>query len=572
MFKQLFKQKWYIIIILILIIVEPFLNSVLNFWLQNLFNAAEPGADKIFILRLLTTGFLLWILKRVVAFVSGVIKNRFICNAKQEVKHKIFINLLKLDTANVSQFASSGEYISLFTNDINILESRFYNQIVGLISSVFSILILETSFFALNAKLAAAILAFGILTMFVPVFFSKNLNEKNFVYSANISKFTQKMKEYMVAYPTIKNYSIESTIACRFNNINYKTEEAKFEAEYALTLANNVGQLLSWFMQFIGVGFGLMLVMKGDILIGTVVAAQSFASDLANPLQNVIIYINSIRSVKDIVRKIELLSCENENNQETYVSKLQSQGSTNSKCDIVFDEFSLRLDEKTIIDNFSFTFNTGKKYLIIGLNGSGKSTLFKTLKKWYRATEGSIKVYDTDISNISSAELSSNISYLNENVSLFSGSVKENISLFRNFNDNAFNRAIKDAKIKVELDREIIDEGRNISSGEQRRIEIARSLLESAKVLIFDEFVSTLDIESAYEIEKMALGFNDKTVIFISHNFSGKLIKKYDEIIIMEDGKLLDHGTYDELFSKCDYFQKICNIKFGYLKEQENQQ
>lgn len=564
MLKQLLKQKWYIAIIFILILIEPSINSILNFWLQNLFNSATPGTDKIIVLRLLTIGFLLWILKRVISFTSGVLKNRFICNAKQEVKHKLFVNLLGLDTANVSEIASSGEYISLFTNDITIIETRFYNQVVALISSVFSIVILGTSFIALNFKLAVAILIFGVITMFVPVVFSKKLNEKNLIYSNNISKFTQRMKEYMVAYPTIKNYSIETTISKKFNNYNHDVEEAKFEADYALTLANNIGQLLSWFMQFIGVGLGVMLVVKGEILIGTVVAAQSFASDLASPLQDVIININSIKSVKEIVRKIERMSS-NKQPKTVIDSKVEntSKKTDDDICNISFKDFSLHIGGKSIVDQFSFTFVSGKKYLIIGLNGSGKSTLFKSLKKWYNVTEGDICINGISISTLDSKTISKKVSYLNENVSLFSGSVKENISLFRKFDAERFENAIKDAQIKIDLSREISDEGRNVSSGEQRRIEIARSLLESVKVLIFDEVVSTLDIETAYEIEKMALGLNEKTVIFISHNFSGKLVREYDEILVMNNGKLLAHGKYNDLLNSCSYFKKICEIKFG---------
>lgn len=564
MLKQLLKQKWYILIIFILIIAEPSINSVLNFWLQRLFNAAAPGVEKAFLLRMLTAGFLLWILKRVVNFTSSLLKTRFICNAKQEVKHKLFVNLLGLDTSNISRIAASGEYISLFTNDITILETRFFNQIVALISNIFSIAILGTSFLALNKKLAISILVFGTITMFVPVAFSKNLNAKNLLYSECISKFTQRMKEYIVAYPTIKNYAIEKIVAKKFDELNIGTEEAKFEADYALTLANNIGSLLSWFMQFIGVGFGLMLVVNGEIMIGTVVAAQSFASDLANPLQNIICNINSIRSVKEIVKKIERLSsgtlssgnilnkhcCNNADEQ-------------NSGFEISFDKFSLAIGNKTIIDTFSFTFEEGKKYLIVGLNGSGKSTLFKALKKWYKATGGRILFAGKDITELKSSDLSKVISYLNEDVSLFSGTVRDNISLYRQYNEEVFQQAINEAQIKLNLEREIGDEGNNISSGEQRRIEIARSLLESAKVLIFDEVVSTLDIESAYEIERMALNFNDQTVIFISHNFSGKLIKEYDEILVMEAGRLLDHGTYEELLSSCEYFKRICEIKFG---------
>lgn len=566
MIKYLLKQKWYIGLILVLIIAEPTINSVLNFWLQGLFNTAEPGANKIVLLRLLTIGFLLWILKRLVSYASGLLKARFICNAKQDVKHKMFISLLGLETSNIAETASSGEYLSLFVNDINLIEQRFFNQIVSLISSVLSIVILGSSFIALNAKLAAAILLFGIVAMFVPVFFSKNLNEKNLKYSNMISKFTQKTKEFFTAYPTIKNYSIENEIIDKFNGINAESEDTKFEAEAALTLANNVGALLSWFMQFIGVGFGLMLVVKGEILVGTVIAAQSFASDLGLPLQNVIISINSIRSTKEIVKKVETIA-DSQVNRSVNAKFNESQNinavTLPETIDVFFEDLSLTLGGKTIIDHFSFKFENGKKYLIVGLNGSGKSSLFRALKKWFHNCTGTIRINETNIDSLSNSTLSTVVSYLNENVSLFSGSVKDNVSLFTDYSPVSFQKAIQAAQVRLDLEREINDEGRNISSGEQRRIEIARSLLRSARFLIFDEVVSTLDIETAYEIEKLALDFSDKTVVFISHNFSGKLIREYDEILVMDSGRLVAHGKYEELINTCDYFRRICEIKFG---------
>ena len=566
MIKYLLKQKWYIGLILVLIIAEPTINSVLNFWLQGLFNTAEPGANKIVLLRLLTIGFLLWILKRLLSYASGLLKARFICNAKQDVKHKMFISLLGLETSNIAETASSGEYLSLFVNDINLIEQRFFNQIVSLISSVLSIVILGSSFIALNAKLAAAILLFGIVAMFVPVFFSKNLNEKNLKYSNMISKFTQKTKEFFTAYPTIKNYSIENEIIDKFNGINAESEDTKFEAEAALTLANNVGALLSWFMQFIGVGFGLMLVVKGEILVGTVIAAQSFASDLGLPLQNVIISINSIRSTKEIVKKVETIA-DSQVNRSVNAKFNESQNinavTLPETIDVFFEDLSLTLGGKTIIDHFSFKFENGKKYLIVGLNGSGKSSLFRALKKWFHNCTGTIRINETNIDSLSNSTLSTVVSYLNENVSLFSGSVKDNVSLFTDYSPVSFQKAIQAAQVRLDLEREINDEGRNISSGEQRRIEIARSLLRSARFLIFDEVVSTLDIETAYEIEKLALDFSDKTVVFISHNFSGKLIREYDEILVMDSGRLVAHGRYEELINTCDYFRRICEIKFG---------
>lgn len=567
MLKRMFQYKWYLLVVLLLIIADPSLNSILNFLLQRMFNTATPGGDRIELLRLLSAGFLLWMLKRVITYANGVVKARYICNAKRDIKHQIFSRMMQLDTTNIAEISSSGEYISIFTNDVTLLETRFFDQLLNLVGGIFSIVILGTSFIALNAKLAVPILSFGFFATLVPIVFSKKLNEKSLYYSNSISKFTQKVKEYMVAYPTIKNYSIENEISSRFDIENNNAEDAKFDADCTLALADSVGQLLGWFMRLIGVGLGLVYVIKGEILIGTVIATQSFANDLAGPLNSIVMNVNSIRSVRAIVKKMEKMASAGNQvaTSDSPANKLEEKNSRTNpdSFDIEFRDFSLTLGQKEIINNFSFRFETNKKYLVIGLNGSGKSTLFKSLKKWYGFSGDRITLNDVPIDRISNNDMSNYVSYLNESVSLFSGSVKENITLFRDFNSDVFEEAISRAHVELEMDRDINDDGRNISSGEQRRIEIARSLLSSVKVIVFDEVVSTLDIETAYEIEKMALGLRDKTVIFISHNFSGKLIREYDEILVIQDGLLLDHGPFDKLIKSCDYFKRACQIKFG---------
>lgn len=542
-------------------IAEPSINAWLNFWQQELFNSATVGTDKVLILRLLIVGFMVWMIKRFTTYTAAVLKARFVCNAKENIRHDVFLNMLQLDTSRMRERASSGEYLSVFVNDITILEQKYFDGLFGLIGGLFSLLILGMSFVILNAKLAIAILSFGLITMFVPVAFANKLSSKNLAYSIKLSQFTQKLKEYLGSYSTIKNYSIEQTITRKFDRANTESENSKFEADSAIALANNVGSMLSWFMQFMGVGLGLIYVIRGEILVGTVISARSFASDLASPLQDIVFSLNSIRSVKKIVKKIDDLSKTDLTNDAQNSAVLESP--TINQFDVRFDDLIIKVEGKNIIDHFSFTFKEGKKYLIVGKNGAGKSTMFKALKKQIKQTSGRIFIGNKPLSNIGNRELSRIVSYLNENVSMFSGLVRDNITLSRDNNKVRLDNAVTNAKVNVDLDREIADGGNNISSGEQRRIEIARSLFDSVNILIFDEVVSTLDIETAYEIEKMVLGYNDKTVIFVSHNFSGKLIRDYDEILVMDGGKLLAHGTYDELLKECEYFRRICEIKFG---------
>ena len=485
MIKTLFKQKCYIGLIFVLIVIEPSINSALNFWLQNIFNIAEPGGDKLSVLRLLTIGFFLWIFKRIITYISGLLKSRFICNIKQEIKQKMFANVLKADISDIVKSTSTGEYISLFVNDITLIEQRFFNQIVSLISGFFSIIILGAAFFTLNWKLAISILLFGIVAMFVPVVFTNKLNDANLRYLKVISDFTQKTKEYFVGYPTIKNYAIEDEIFDRFVRINEEVEDSKFEAEAALTLANSIGALLSWFMQFIGVGVGLMLVVNGEMHIGTVIAAQSFANDLGLPLQSIISSVNSIRSTKEIVRKIEntsFVKCDEKKLVDNARVTLDLQSDIGQSEDVIeFKDICLYMDGKTIIDQFTFKFKRNKKYLIIGFNGAGKSSLFKTLKKWFDNCEGEIHVCGQSIEAISNDALSQIVSYLNESVSLFSGSIRENISLFRLCAPEIFQEAINTAQIYLDLNRD--DEYGNVLFG----IEAMSWLSENSQIDILWE-------------------------------------------------------------------------------------
>lgn len=561
MAKRLLQYKWYIIVILALIIIEPTVTSWLILWVQKMYNEVTIGTPRIEIIKLILIGVSVWTGKRILLFSISVVKSRFICNVKQDLKEDLFSSALGLNTATISQIATSGEYISAFTNDITIIEQRFFSNVIGVISQLISIVILGSTFFSMNRKLAVIMFLFGIIVMFVPPFFSKKLNNANLKYSKSLSKLTQKLKEYLHAFSTIKNYSIESIILKKFSVTNTEVEDAKFSYDCALSLADSIGSLLTWFTTILIIGAGLIMVSTGEIFLGTVIAAKEFSQELAAPLQKVVENVNSIKSVKSIIQRInDLTSGESTVPLDSHCS---IQADSVDRLSVDYCNLTISIGDHKIVNDFSFSFRPGGKYLVIGRNGSGKSSLFKALKKQFKDYQGEIRINGIELRDISNSEISKIISYLNENVAIFTGSVENNITFGQTVSQEKYRHAIQDAHVEIESQRTIGEDGYNISSGEQRRIEIARSLLASAPLMVFDEVVSTLDIETAYEIEKMALDFAEKTIIFVSHNFSGKLMKKYDEILVMKDGTLVAHGPYEELLHSNEYFRKICSLKFG---------
>lgn len=561
MFKAIFKQKYYVITILMIIFLEPTINSVLNFWLQRIFNSATPGANELAVLRLLTIGFLLWMSKRLLSFTSSILTARFICNAKHDLKHNMFRHIFNMDISNINQIGSSGKYISAFTTDINLLETRFYAQVISLASAIISIVVLSTSLMLLEKRLAVSILGFGFIFATAPLFFTKMLNQKSERYSRAMADFTTRIKEFFAAYSSIKNNSAEDRIIRKFDENNVAVESSKFDSDFTLSVANNIGSLLAWFLQFVAVGIGIMLVIHGEITIGTVLAAQGFAGDIADPFQRIVSSWNSICSIKSIIIKFQHLSGDKRSTlpETTSVTNIDefSEG-----CSVEFRNVSLILNNTPLIQDFSFIFEKGKKYLIVGENGAGKSTIFKILKRWFSAATGKILINNRDISTLSSKEVNSFISYVDSAPAVFSGTARENLTIFSEVNPERLQRAMRSAHVDLDLDRPIDDKTRT-STGQAVKLDLGRAFsLSDAKFLVFDETLANLDVETAYELEEALLSM-DETVIMIAHNLSGSLIRKYDEILVMKNGRLLDHGRYERLRESCQYFNRICNIKFG---------
>ena len=297
--------------------------------------------------------------------------------------------------------------------------------------------------------------------------------------------------------------------------------------------------------------------MEGEITFGTILAAISFSGDLAAPIQDFVAAFNGVRSIRSIVKKNE----ERANNDEKAVT--ENKGKSLACESIRYENVSLSIEDTPIINGFSYEFKKGKKYLLIGRNGCGKSTLCKLLKKTYHDYQGNIFIDDKNVADISYNQLSACVSYMNENVTILYDTIRENIILDRKYEEEQLARAIELAKIELDVEREIGDNGSKISSGEKRRIEIARTMLVDIPVLIMDEVISTLDIETAYEIERLGLDIPDKTILFISHNFSMRLIERYDEILLIDKGTLIGVGTHKELLKNNARYRDLISIKTG---------
>ena len=553
--KYLIKKWPFLSAYIAVIIVAPIVHARCGFVSADMIDYAEAANLQAF-LKTLSVFLIYFVAHGVLLFAIQAFRARLVSYCRRDVRKDMLERIIYTDNSFFSK-PDTGFHIAAFTNDITILETKYFSTWLETIESLLAVATSAVAIFTLDRTMAIIIFIGQAFSIALCYFVRKYSINKNRIYIENLANFTQKIKDFFSAFQTVKNYSVENQIKKRFARINTDTEQSKNEADSAIAFADILAQVCNSMIRFVIVIYGVVMMIQGKITLGLIYAAFQFSNQLVAPMFSIITKINAIESVKSIVYRIKTIT------QEAKKEDQQKDIVLNEPATIKLEGITIELSGKTVLDHITYTFLPGKKYLIIGGNGAGKSTLLKLLKRSTANFEGSISINGHDIREFSYKSLSGVVSYINESVSLICDSVKENIALYRDVTDEQIQRAVDTVGLKVDLNRIVRDGERNLSSGETRRIEIARSLIDQTSVIIYDEAISTLDIPTAYEIEKTLFSLKDQMVIFVSHNFSSQLINEYDEILLLDNGKLIGVGSHEELMNSSDYYRRIMSIKNG---------
>ena len=223
---------------------------------------------------------------------------------------------------------------------------------------------------------------------------------------------------------------------------------------------------------------------------------------------------------------------------------------------------------KEILHDVSVDFEAGKSYAIVGSSGSGKSTLLNLILSGACGAKysGSISWDDTDLKDSSSDSLFDQVASIQQNVFVFNSSIRDNITMFRDFPEEK----VKQAEMRANLGELLKERGEDylcgengsgLSGGEKQRISIARSLLKDSSVLLADEITSALDSQTAYKVSSDILDLTGLTRIVVTHSLDEKLMKKYDRILVMKNGRIEEQGTFDELMAGRKYFHALFTVE-----------
>ncbi len=489
-------------------------------------------------------------------------KNRYLRKGLSQYKDCVFSKVLN---KSISEFrgGSSSRLISAFSNDLNSIETHYLLGTLDLIWILLTFVAAAIAMIIMNWMLGLGVVIVSIISMLFSLKYGKNLIKKESETSDQNRSFVAQVKDLLDGFIVIKSFKAEKEALEIFKQRNVELESTKQSRRVTsdtINIYSNVSSIIV-FTTIFTVGF--YLAFRGDMTIGTVIAFIQLGNYLLNPVRELAPLISNRRAAVELINRIE----KEVEEKEPQVDKGIHISEFRESIEFKNVNFSYG-DNNRALDDFSYTFEKGKNYAVVGSSGSGKSTILRLILGYYNEYHGQITIDGIPLRDINLDSLYNQISIIQQDVFLFDSSIENNISMFRSFDESKLYSAIERAgllKLIEEKGRDYScgEGGKNLSGGEKQRVSIARSLIRETPILLMDEATSGLDNETAINVENAVLNIEGMTRIIVTHRFNESTMKRYDNILVMNKGKLVEHGTFDRLMEDKGYFYSLYNVSLA---------
>ena len=362
---------------------------------------------------------------------------------------------------------------------------------------------------------------------------------------------------------TLKAAGVENQFASRVLGYYAKSSVQKQSHGKLQQIINSVPQITSQICNILVLMIGGLLVIRGNLTAGMLIAFNTLLAAFIEPVNELVGFVQRIQQIKaDMSRVDDILRHEEDEVFKESEEKVERIGKLSGQIELHDISFGYSKLEKPLIEGFSFKLQSGKSIAFVGASGSGKSTVSKIISGLYMPWSGDITVDGDSLRNIPLEIQTSSISTVSQEISLFSGTIHDNITMWNDtLRDEDIIQAAKDACIHEVItkrpgayDSYLAEGGRNLSGGQRQRLEIARALVTNPTILIMDEATSALDPMTEKEIMDN-IKRRGCTCIIIAHRLSA--IRDCDEIIVMDRGKIIQRGTHEELMGVPGHYQKL---------------
>lgn len=492
-------------------------------------------------------------------FISLRLRNKLVRQIMSSYKNKVFQSILDRDYRDFSK-EKSGKFISVLTENMKKIEQDYLHQYFNISKNLSLMIFSLLAMFIGNWFLTLLVIIASIIPMMISGFIGqRSASLQNSAMIAD-QKYLAKVKDILAGFLVIKSFNVKDAICKDYSHESEKFDEINFIKGKFDVLANVISQLSGMIVFLVAFGGGMYLVFNGSTTIGSVTAIVQLVNFVVMPLNEVGMGISKFREGQTTLDAFEVKD----------VTELQT-GETKEYFDDVISfsniDFSYPNTEEKIFNHLSLKIQKGEKIAIVGMSGSGKSTLLNLLLRFYDVTSGHILIDNQDIQAISAESLYNLMTIVQQDVYIFDDTLRANITLNQSFTDEEINQAVQQSGLEsYVLENEsglqtlCGENGSNLSGGQKQRLSIARALIRKTPILLLDEATSSLDNQVTTEIENSILDIQDLTALVVTHKLNENILKKYDRILFMKGGVIVEDGSFGDLMDRRGEFYKLFEL------------
>ncbi len=553
-------NKFMFFIALFLSILTAIFSVGVALILKQFIDSIDKGMPRLFFLMYIALAF---ICLNIFVGIMGIrAQNAYSKKAVKNLKSILMGRILRLKIKDFNK-EKTGTYISMLNNDMTSIEQDYIKGGINLVAQVIMVVIALCVMVVLSWKLTIGVLVTCFLPVIITSLFNGKIKKMQELVSQENRTFTTLIKDIFTGNSVIKNFHVEEEVIKISNEKNDVLENQKAKHHNFLGVVVILSQNANMIIVMVIFIIGAWLAIRGEMTVGSILAFIQLLNNVSSPLNQIVENVAKRKASEGLLENFEIISMPD----TTYEAKVKKdsfdRGIYIKNVSLSFDKQDV--DNNKVLEDINFVFEKGKSYALVGLSGSGKSTLINILAGYYDWYQGEIYYDDLEARCVDEESLCRMLSVVQQDNFIFDDTIEQNIKLFRHWDENLVKKAIQQSGLNKVIEEKGKDSlcgenGMKLSGGERQRISIARALLRGANILLLDEATSALDTVTTQEVESAIFEIEGITKIIITHKINKNSLSKFDGILMLKDGRIVETGTYDELLKLKGEFYSLCRL------------